>query len=119
MDNQRRVHPLIFYFPTILAVAIGIGIVVYLVVNAVDSGDSEPDSTLGEFGARYLAKAEYSRQENNTVGSAVCDALEYRDDEDLWVIECRFEREAEREITVWEVEPDQTVTRIETRYEDL
>lgn len=120
MTNQpRRAHPLLVYFPTIVATAIAIGIGVYVIIQLVDSGESAPDSTISEYGARYLAKSAYSTLENNTVGAAVCDAIGYREDEDIWDIECRFDREAAREVTVWEVTPDLKATLIETRYESL
>jgi hypothetical protein len=81
--------------------------------------DSQPDSTISEYGARSLAKSAYSKMENNTVGSAVCDAKEYRKDDDTWEIECRFDREDAREVTIWEITPDGKAQLIETREEAL
>lgn len=117
VSNERpRVHPLINHLPKIVAVAIAVAIGAYLVVTNVPEG-SGPDSTLSEYDARYLAKSAYSTMESNTVGSAVCDAKEYRKDDDTWEIECRFDREDYREVTVWEVTSDGNATLIGTRYE--
>lgn len=117
---ERRRHPLIVNFPTILVYGLILIVGGYLLLTELTKS-SPPESTISEFGARYLAKSAYSNMTSNTVPTAVCDAIRYRSDEDTWDIECRFEREEEgvREITIWEVAPTGEATLVDTITEEL
>jgi hypothetical protein len=117
-NGSQRPHPLILYFPSILATVIAVGIGAYLLIDNLTE-DNERVPTVPEFDARVEAKSEYSRMTNNTVTSAFCGAIRYRSSDDTWEIECRFDREEAREITYWEVTPDRVATLIETRSEPL
>lgn len=117
MSEKRRVHPVLYHFPTILAYVIAIGLGAYFLINELTK-DRPPDSTISEFGARYLAKSAYSNMDH-TVGLAVCNADGYRKDDDTWEIECILNREDTVETTRWEVAPNGAAELIDMQVEEL
>jgi hypothetical protein len=94
--------------------AIGSGI--YFVLPELEGGNPRPKATLSEFGARYVAKGEYTTMDSSA-GPAVCDARKYHADDDLWEVECRLDRNGDTEITLWEVTPDLKAELIDTTFE--